>query len=62
MIWEKLTFFSFIHHPAAGWFKGGNEQKAKPKPRRNSMSVESPDSVHLRGAFKKDGQRKNPAP
>lgn len=62
MIWEKFNFFSFINHPAGGWFKSGSDDKRKHQPLKSEVTVESPDSVHLRGSYDKDGQRKNPAP
>jgi hypothetical protein len=60
LLWERLWFFSKSNHPASGLFK--NKPQKERKEVRQVPRIQSPDSVHLRGAFNKDPQRKNPAP
>lgn len=60
-IWGQLIHLSLTAaHPAGTWFK--TTTKEKRTVRRSTPLLQSPDSVHLRGAHKKDPQRKNPAP
>lgn len=60
-IWGQLINLSLATQPATTWFK---TTAAKPKlpVRRSRPLLQSPDSVHLRGVYKKDPLRKNPAP
>lgn len=59
-IWGQLVHRSLSVHPAGSWFKTATKEKRTVL--RSMPLLQSPDSVHLRGAYKKDPQRKNPAP
>ena len=57
----NIIKFSFINHPAGGWFKSGKVDKNKRRAGKRKFAPVSPDSFHLR-AGSKNKTRWNPAP
>jgi hypothetical protein len=57
----NIINFSFISHPAGGWFKSGKADKNKRRGQKGRSAALSPDSFHLRGSSSSNS-RSNPAP